>query len=168
MGSIKTDVVVIGEGITGLGIAYWLKKRGINIPSKEKRKILGCIWNSCLFRNRATARLAALNAFVGGARQPELTGLNNAQIIQITLDELKSIMQFSGKPVYLNITRWQRSIPQYEMGYQQKIDMLTQFEESNQGILLAGNYRGGIAVGDCVKNAYEIAEDVSSQILSTL
>jgi len=35
--------------------------------------------------------------------------------------------------------------------------MLAQFEESNQGIFLAGNYRGGISVGDCVKNAYEIA-----------
>jgi oxygen-dependent protoporphyrinogen oxidase len=119
-----------------------------------------------LFSNRAPTGLAALNAFVGGSRQPELTALNDEQIIQITLDELKSIMQFSGKPVYLNITRWQKSIPQYEIGYQQKMDMLAQFEESSPGILLAGNYRGGISVGDCVKNAYEIAEDVSSQILS--
>ena len=166
MGSIKTDVIVVGEDITGLGIAYRLKKRGINIPSKEKRKILGCLWNSCLFGNRAPAGMVALNAFIGGARQPELTGLNDEQIIQITLDELKSVMQFSGKPVYLNITRWQKSIPQYEIGYQQKMDMLTQFEESNQGIFLAGNYRGGISVGDCVKNAYEIAEGIYSRILS--
>jgi oxygen-dependent protoporphyrinogen oxidase len=119
-----------------------------------------------LFRNCAPAAFVALNAFIGGARQPEPIGLNDAQIIQLTLDELKSIMQFSGKPVYLNITRWQKSIPQYEIGYQQKMDMLAQFEESSPGILLAGNYRGGISVGDCVKNAYEIAEDVSSQILS--
>ena len=121
-----------------------------------------------MFRNCAPAAFVALNAFIGGARQPEPIGLNDAQIIQLTLDELKSIMQFSGKPVYLNITRWQRSISQCEMGYQQKIDMLAQFEESNQGILLTGNYRDGIAVGGCVNNAYEIAEDVSSQILSTL
>jgi protoporphyrinogen oxidase len=47
------------------------------------------------------------------------------------------------------------------------MDMLAKFEESNQGVLLAGNYRGGISVGDCVKNAFEIAEDVSSQVLST-
>ncbi len=53
------------------------------------------------FRNRAPAGMVALNAFIGGARQPELTDLSDEQIIQITLDELKSIMQFSGKPVYL-------------------------------------------------------------------
>jgi protoporphyrinogen/coproporphyrinogen III oxidase len=162
-----SPVISIFLGVNREDIGHKLDGFGFLIPSIEKRKILGCLWNSCLFSKRAPTGLTALNAFVGGARQPELTGLNDEQIIQITLDELKSIMQFSGKPVYLNITRWQKSIPQYEIGYQQKMDTLAQFEESNQGILLAGNYRGGIAVGDCVKNAYEIAEDVSSQILAT-
>ena len=120
-----------------------------------------------MFRNCAPAVFVALNAFIGGARQPEPIGLNDEQIIQLTLDEPKSIMQFSGKPVYLNIIRWQRSIPQYEIVCQQKMDTFNQFQASNQSILLAGNYRGGIAIGDCIKNVYEIAEDVSSQILST-
>ena len=159
-------VISIFLGVKREDIRCKLDGFGFLIPSKEGRKILGCLWNSCLFGNRAPAGMVALNAFVGGARQPELTGLNDEQIIQITLGELESIMQFSGKPVYLNITRWQKSIPQYEIGYQQKMDILAQFEKSNQGILLAGNYRGGISVGDCVKNAYEIAENVYSRSLS--
>ena len=162
-----SPVISIFLGVKREDIGRTLDGFGFLIPSKENRKILGCLWNSSLFDNRAPAGMVALNAFVGGARQPELTDLNDEQIVRITLDELKSIMQFSGKPVYLNITRWQKSIPQYEVGYQQKMDMLAQFEEYNQGILLTGNYRGGISVGDCVKNAYEIAEDVSSRILST-
>ena len=161
-----SPVISIFLGVKREDIGRTLDGFGFLIPSKEKRKILGCLWNSCLFGNRAPAGMVALNAFVGGARQPELTDLNDEQIIQITLDELNSIMQFSGKPVYLNITRWQKSIPQYEIGYQHKMDMLAQFEESNQGIFLAGNYRGGISVGDCVKNAYEIAEGIYSRILS--
>ena len=161
-----SPVISIFLGVKREDIGRPLDGFGFLIPSKEKRKILGCLWNSCLFGNRAPAGMVALNAFIGGARQPELTGLNDEQIIQITLDELKSIMQYSGKPVYLNITRWQKSIPQYEIGYQHKMDMLAQFEESNQGIFLAGNYRGGISVGDCVKNAYEIAEGIYSRILS--
>jgi protoporphyrinogen/coproporphyrinogen III oxidase len=162
-----SPVISIFLGVKREDIGHKLDGFGFLIPSKEKRKILGCLWNSCLFGNRAPAGFVALNAFVGGARQPELTSLNDEQIIEITCNELKSIMQFSGKPVYLNITRWQRSIPQYEIGYQRKMDTIAQFEESNQGILLAGNYRGGIAVGDCVQNAYAIAEVVSSQILSS-
>ena len=162
-----SPIISIFLGVKREDIGHKLDGFGFLIPSKEKRQILGCLWNSCLFGNRAPAGFVALNAFVGGARQPELTGLNDEQIIQITVNDIKSIMQFSGKPVYLNITRWQKSIPQYELSYQQKMNMLAQFEESNQGVLLAGNYRGGISIGDCVKNAYEIAKDVSSQILST-
>ena len=41
MGPIKTDVVVAGEGITGLCIAYWLKKRGINVTMLAKDSEVG-------------------------------------------------------------------------------------------------------------------------------
>jgi protoporphyrinogen/coproporphyrinogen III oxidase len=159
-------IISVFLGINRKNIGHRLDGFGFLIPSKEKRKILGCLWNSCLFANRAPEGMAALNAFIGGARQPELTTLSDERIIQITLDELKSIMQLSGNPVYLHLTRWHKSIPQYEIGYQQKIDALEQFEESFPGIILAGNYRRGISVGDCVINANEIAKKVSANILS--
>jgi oxygen-dependent protoporphyrinogen oxidase len=161
-----SPIVSIFLGVNRKNIGHRLDGFGFLIPSKEKRKILGCLWNSCLFAHRAPAGMAALNAFIGGARQPELTTLSDEHIIQITLDELKSIMQLSGNPVYLHLTRWQKSIPQYEIGYQHKIDALAQFEESLPGIVLAGNYRGGISVGDCVHNAHEIAKTLSANSMS--
>jgi protoporphyrinogen/coproporphyrinogen III oxidase len=161
-----SPIVSIFLGVNRENIGHRLDGFGFLVPSKERRKILGCLWNSCLFAHRAPAGMAALNAFIGGARQPELTTLSDERIIQTTLDELKSIMQLSGNPVYLHLTRWQKSIPQYEIGYQHKIDALAQFEESLPGIVLAGNYRGGISVGDCVQNAHEIAKTLSANIMS--
>jgi protoporphyrinogen/coproporphyrinogen III oxidase len=159
-------IVSIFLGVKRENIEHRLDGFGFLIPSKERRKILGCLWNSSLFTHRAPAGMVALNAFLGGARQPELTTLSDERIIQITLDELKTTMQLSGNPVYLHLTRWQKSIPQYEIGYQHKIDALAQFEESLPGIVLAGNYRGGISVGDCVINAHEIAKTLSANIIS--
>jgi oxygen-dependent protoporphyrinogen oxidase len=161
-----SPVISVFAGVERRDIGHRLDGFGFLNPSKEKRQILGCLWNSSLFKNRAPAGMAALNAFIGGARQPELTALSDERIIKITLDELKSIMQLSGNPVYLRLTRWQRSIPQYEIGYQQKMDALSQFEETQPGIVLAGNYRGGISVGDCVMNAHKIAESLSAEVLS--
>ena len=161
-----SPIVSIFLGVNRENIGHRLDGFGFLVPSKERRKILGCLWNSCLFAHRAPTGMAALNAFIGGARQPELTTLSDERIIQTTLDELKSIMQLSGNPVYLHLTRWQKSIPQYEIGYQNKIDALAQFEESLPGIVLAGNYRGGISVGDCVQNAYEIAKTLSANNIS--
>jgi len=161
-----SPIVSIFLGVNHKNIGHRLDGFGFLIPSKEKRRILGCLWNSCLFAHRAPVGMAALNAFIGGARQPELTTLSDERIIQITLDELKSIMQLSRNPVYLHLTRWQKSIPQYEIGYQHKIDALAEFEASHPGIVLAGNYRGGISVGDCVQNAHEIAKTLSVNSMS--
>jgi oxygen-dependent protoporphyrinogen oxidase len=161
-----SPIVSIFLGVNRENIGHRLDGFGFLVPSKERRKILGCLWNSCLFAHRAPTGMAALNAFIGGARQPELTTLSDERIIQTTLDELKSIMQLSGNPVYLHLTRWQKSIPQYEIGYQHKIDALAQFEESLPGIVLAGNYRGGISVGDCIQNAHEIAKTLFANSMS--
>lgn len=159
-----SPIVSVFLGFRRENIGRRLNGFGFLVPSIEKRQILGCLWNSSLFAKRAPADMVALNAFIGGSRQPELTELDDDRIVAVTVDELKMAMQVSGNPVYLKLTRWQKSIPQYELGYQQKIDALTLFEEQEQGIILAGNYRGGIAVGDCVKNAHDIAERIVAQI----
>jgi protoporphyrinogen/coproporphyrinogen III oxidase len=160
-----SPILSIFLGVQRQNIGRPMDGFGFLVPSKEKRNILGCLWNSCLFRNRAPAGMAALNAFVGGSRQPELTHFSDDRIIQMVLDDLKSTMQLSGKPVYLHLTRWQKSIPQYEIGYQSKMDTLTHCEESLPGIILAGNYRGGISIGDCVHNAHAIAETIAARTL---
>ena len=36
MGRPKTEVIIVGEGITGLGIAYWLNKRGVTVTMLAK------------------------------------------------------------------------------------------------------------------------------------
>ena len=41
MGPTKTDIIIIGEGITGLCVAYWLKKRGIRVTVLAKDSEVG-------------------------------------------------------------------------------------------------------------------------------
>jgi len=38
---IKADVVVVGAGLTGLTIAYWLSRNGVNVHVVEKRQHVG-------------------------------------------------------------------------------------------------------------------------------
>jgi len=159
-----SPIVSVFLGFKRDDIAHPLNGFGYLIPSAEKKKTLGCLWNSSLFSGRAPDGMAAVNAFVGGARQPELYDLTDDQVLELTVNELQSTMHISGNPVYLHLTRWPKSIPQYELGYQNKMDALNEFEEQYQGILLTGNYRSGISVGDCIKNAYETAERLADTI----
>jgi protoporphyrinogen/coproporphyrinogen III oxidase len=159
-----SPIVSVFLGYKQTDISHPLNGFGYLIPTAEKRKTLGCLWNSSLFAGRAPNGMAAMNAFIGGARQPELFELTDDQVVELTVNELQSAMHISGNPVYLHLTRWPKSIPQYELGYQNNMDALNAFEEQYPGIMLTGNYRGGISVGDCIKNASEIAERLASAI----
>ena len=139
---------------------------GFLIPEKEHRKILGTIWSSALFPGRAPGGRSALTTFVGGSRQPELAGRNDTELIELVVRELQSIMNVAGTPVFSSVTRWEKAIPQYRIGHLAVIEQIDQFEKNNSGFFLSGNYRGGIAVGDCVINSERTANRVISFLAS--
>jgi oxygen-dependent protoporphyrinogen oxidase len=137
---------------------------GFLVPEKEQRKILGTIWSSTLFPGRARHGHVALTTFVGGARQPTLTEKDDEGITSAVLSELKTIMRVEGPPVYTKVTRWPKAIPQYTLGYPRILKAMSRFEQNFRGAFLCSNYRGGIAVGDCVANA----EDTTKKVLEHL
>ena len=57
-------------------------------PEKEKRKILGTLFSSTLFQNRAPKNYALLTTFVGGERNPELANLPESSILSLVKNEL--------------------------------------------------------------------------------
>jgi oxygen-dependent protoporphyrinogen oxidase len=125
---------------------------GYLIPAKERRKILGTIWSSAIFPGRAPAGHIALTSFVGGSRQPELLARDDAELLSTVLAELRSLMGVQGDPVCSRVIRWNRAIPQYNLGYHTVVEAIEDLERETPGLHLCSNYRGGIAVGDCVKN----------------
>jgi oxygen-dependent protoporphyrinogen oxidase len=126
---------------------------GFLVPAIERRNILGTIWSSSLFANRAPEGHAALTVFVGGSRQPELASSDDKTLLDLVLQDLRSLMNVTGDPIYSRIARWERAIPQYNVGYRKITDRMDRFEQNFRGAFICSNYRGGIAVGDCVMNA---------------
>ena len=138
---------------------------GFLVPEVEQHSILGTIWSSALFPGRAPAGHVAFTSFVGGGRQPHLAALSGAELQALVTDELRSLLGVLGAPVYSRLTRWEKSIPQYTVGYHRVLEEIERVEKNLPGIFFCGNYRGGISVGDCVISARRIA-DRAAQILS--
>ena len=133
---------------------------GFLVPAVERRKILGTIWSSVLFEGRAPSPCVALTTFLGGARQPELTRYDDRDVLALVSSELADIMKITGTPVYSRISRWEKAIPQYNLGYSRVVESIENCERENPGLFLCSNYRGGIAVGDCVMSAERTATGV--------
>lgn len=126
---------------------------GYLIPSKEKKNYLGAIWSSAIFPNRCDDDKAAFTLFVGGARSPHLFEMGNEKLVDIVINEFQDTMKIIGDPILVEYKLWQKAIPQYNIGYIEHENYFDKFERENKGIILSGNYRGGISVGDCIKNS---------------
>ncbi|HTY01190.1 MAG TPA: protoporphyrinogen oxidase [Bacteroidota bacterium] len=133
---------------------------GYLVPALERRSILGTIWSSSLFPHRAPAGFVALTSFVGGARQPELAGKNDDDLAAMTHSETVSLLGAADPPVYRKIIRWTHAIPQYNLGHTRIMEAIDRVESANPGLFFCANYRGGIAVGDCLMSGQRIAERV--------
>ncbi len=105
---------------------------GFLVPEKENRKILGTLWSSTIFPNRAPEGYVELTTFVGGTRQPELALKSDDELIKIVNDELKDIMKVSGEPEFIWISKWEKAIPQYNIGHLKIMASIDEFERENQ------------------------------------
>jgi protoporphyrinogen/coproporphyrinogen III oxidase len=133
---------------------------GFLIPAMEQKKFLGAIWSSTLFPQRADDKQATFTLYIGGTRNAQIFSMKEEVMVNQVLIEFKKIMKIDADPLHWYIKKWSRAIPQYNLGYHEHELYFDQFENENPGLFLAGNYRGGVSVGDCIKNSKEVADKV--------
>lgn len=147
-------------------IAGYKKWRGIElkafgglVPSVEKRNILGLLFISSLFNNRAPNGGALISAFLGGERRPDIFEMSDGEITQIVKSEIAAMLGHSNpEPDLFKIYRYERAIPQYETSSQVRFEQIARIEKEFKGIILAGNIRNGIGMADRIAQGRQIAD----------
>jgi len=142
-------------------VAHSCQGYGMLIPKIEGFKILGTIFSSALFPNRAPAGHVMLTSYVGGERYPELAVLPPDQLIETTLTDLRTLLGVKGKPVFTQTAVYPRAIPQYNVGYGKYRQLLADLEAAAPGVFFAGHFRDGVSLGDSMVSGVNIAERVA-------
>jgi len=137
---------------------------GVLVPRIEGLKILGTIFSSSLFPNRAPAGHVTLTTYIGGARAPDLAMKTESELIEITYRDLGVILGVKGKPTFHRCVVYPKAIPQYELGYGTFRAKMAEIETAAPGIFFAGHYRDGISVGDSITSALNTSERVQRYI----
>jgi len=143
----------IGQPLDGFGFL---------IPEKEEKSFLGAIWSSVIFPNRSDENNSAFTLFIGGSRDAGFVDDVEQIVIDRARREFEIIMKISSPPVAIAKKLWPKAIPQYNLGYVEHENFFDHFEKDNKGIFLSGNYRGGISVGDCIKNAEVVVNKIKN------
>ena len=138
---------------------------GMLIPKIEGFKILGTIFSSSLFPNRAPAGHITLTSYIGGERYPELARLPQEQLVDTVLADLAKLLGVTAKPVFVHTAFWPRAIPQYNVGYGKFRDLLSQTEEQCPGLLFAGHYRDGVSLSDSIVAGINMSSRIANMQL---
>ena len=151
------SVAVLHFGVSSSKIKNPLNGFGILIPKMENRNILGILFNSDMFPERAPKDHTLLTVFIGGARQPEIIHqIGNLQAM--AWKDVQSILKIEGEPDYYHEKIYQKAIPQYTLGYENILKQINLIEEKNPGLFFTGNYLSGISVPDTIVNGMDCAE----------
>jgi oxygen-dependent protoporphyrinogen oxidase len=142
-------------------VAHLLDGFGMLIPKIENFKILGTIFSSSLFPNRAPENFVTLTSYIGGERQPELASLPAEKLIELVCEDLRVLLDVRGKPVFTHHHFWPRAIPQYNVGYSKFKDLLNEIESKARGLFFAGSFRDGISLGDSVVSGGNAAKRIA-------
>ena len=134
------------------------------IPRVEGFKILGTIFSSSLFPNRAPAGHLTLTSYVGGERYPELASLPAERLYELVCDDLRVLLGVKGKPTFQHTVFYPRAIPQYNVGYGRYRALMADAESQAPGLFLAGHYRDGVSLSDSIVSGINVVDRVKNFI----
>ncbi|SPE59159.1 Protoporphyrinogen oxidase [Verrucomicrobia bacterium] len=142
-------------------VAHSCEGFGMLIPRVEGFKLLGTIFSSSLFPNRAPAGHLTLTSYVGGERFPDLAELPPDQLVALTLDDLRVLLGIRGEPTFQHCVSFAKAIPQYNVGYGRYRALMSQIEQQAPGFFLVGHYRDGVSLSDSILSGCKAAERVA-------
>ena len=131
---------------------------GFLVPRKEKRRMLACTFVHGKFKHRAPEGKALLRCFLGGARDPEVLGLSDDEVLAQVRQEIREVLGFSAEPLFYRVHRWPSSMAQYVVGHAERVKAIQAEVGKLPGLFLAGNAFSGIGISDCIRTGRTAAQ----------
>jgi len=133
-------------------------------PLPTSDPILGVLFPSSIFDGRTPAGHVSLLVMMGGARDPGAAELSNDGLVARARKAMGDLVSARGEPVFQQVTRWDKAIPQYGPGHIRRIAEVRRRVGDIGGITLAGNYLEGVGLDYVTKSGFEAAEAVLGQL----
>ncbi|MDR1759536.1 MAG: protoporphyrinogen oxidase [Fibrobacter sp.] len=158
--AVKVTYAPVIEAAVGFKKWNGLSLNGFGglIPSKENRKLLGVLFMSSLFTDRAPAGGALLSVFMGGLRRTDYLSRSDSELRETVLAELGEMLRIPNPaPDLFEIARHEKAIPQYDILTAERMKIFGEIETAYPGLILGGNGVGGIGMADRIRQGSQMA-----------
>lgn len=152
-------ISIVVLGFDKSQIAHPLDGVGALVPSVEGRKILGINFLSSSFPSHVKdPNKVFLTVYLGGTRHQDISFLPGQDILDISTKELGHVLGVTGEPFFARVRTWTQGIPQYTPEYGENLRTMSRIERKAPGIIMGGNYRGGVGLPDALRSGINSAD----------
>jgi protoporphyrinogen/coproporphyrinogen III oxidase len=154
-----SPIAVVGFGYRSLPDP--LDGFGLLTTSAARLPILGVLWDSSIFPDRAPPGCKSIRVLLGGQRSPELVDQDEAGLIRTARAGLEKSMGLTQDADVTFVKRWDRGIPSYAPGHIANVKAIFERVGAIPGLYLNCNAYRGIAMNDCARNSRELAARIA-------
>jgi len=133
---------------------------GFLVVPGEPLEILGALFESNLFPERAPEGRVLVRVMLGGVERPDLVTRSDAELAGLALQALDRALGLKTGPDRTWVIRQPEAIPQYEVGHRTLLGAVESRLEPMRGIVLTGNGYRGVSVAALAEDAERVASRV--------
>jgi protoporphyrinogen/coproporphyrinogen III oxidase len=145
-------------------IARPLDATGYIVPRGLGSTTLAATWVSSKWDGRAPAGTVLLRVFLGGAGRDDIVTRDDAALLRMAKDEVRSRMGSVGEPILTRVFRFLHASPQPLLGHLDRIAEVNRRIAEYPGLYLAGSGYEGVGIPDCVRQARKVADAIVASV----
>ena len=146
----------VGGSIRGFGFV---------IPRKEGKALIAATWTSLKWPNRTSSNQILIRCYLGGRGREAILECDDVALVTYIREELRTIIGMTHAPVYTEVFRWERSMPQYTCGHLNRLERIREIQNVFKGLYLTGAAYEGIGIPDCIREGTRVGQDLAHSLV---
>jgi oxygen-dependent protoporphyrinogen oxidase len=126
---------------------------GFVVPRIEHRDLIAATWTSLKWPHRAPPDRLLARCYVGGVGRESICDLDDQALVARVRSELREICGLAAEPLYVEVNRWIKAMPQYVLGHLDRVEQAEVALSRYGGIVLTGSAYRGVGIPDCIREA---------------
>jgi oxygen-dependent protoporphyrinogen oxidase len=139
---------------------------GVLIARGEGFRMLGNLWETSTYPGRGPAGGILVRTMFGGAVDAEIGALDESAMRDLAAHEVARLYGLTRAPVFSQVVRIERAIPQYETGHAARVAAVERVADAMPGLGVTGFGLRGVAFGDAAADGYRTGARVGRQLSS--
>jgi oxygen-dependent protoporphyrinogen oxidase len=142
-------------------VADRLDGSGFLVPRNEGKFITACTWTSSKWLHTAPSDKVLLRCYVGRSGAEGWLDMSDDELVTRVRADLKSMLGLDADPLFHEITRLPKSMPQYPVGHLERVHAAReQLAAAMPGVAIAGAGFHGVGLPDCIRQGKEAAQAI--------